>query len=108
MKFIHLRGEALLQGVHDDEQGLVVVPLELGVGWPQLVDPLEDLGEAGDDEGELELGDLDDAVFVLLDIAARVVGLWACPAWQLVLEPGEGGSSCWQENLYFGCIYQQD
>ena len=58
------------------------------MGRPQLVDPLEDLGEAGDDEGELELGDLDDAVFVLLDIAARVVGLWACPAWQLVLEPG--------------------
>ena len=58
------------------------------MGRPQLVDPLEDLGQAGDDQGELELGDLDEAVFVLLHVAPRVVRLWACSTWQLVLKPG--------------------
>ena len=51
------------------------------MGWSQLVDPLEYLGQAGDDEGELELGDLDEAVLVLLHVAPRVVRLWACSTW---------------------------
>ena len=58
------------------------------MGRPQLIDPLEDLGQAGDDQGELELGDLDEAVFVLLHVAPRVVRLWARSTWQLVLKPG--------------------
>ena len=55
---------------------------------PQLVDPLEDLGQARDDQGELELGDLDEAVLVLLHVAPGVVRLWACSTWQLILKPG--------------------
>ena len=51
------------------------------MGWSQLVYPLEYLGQAGDDEGELELGDLDEAVLVLLHVAPRVVRLWPCSTW---------------------------
>ena len=58
------------------------------MGRPQLIDPLEDLGQAGDDQGELELGDLDEAVLVLLHVAPGVVRLWACSTWQLVFKPG--------------------
>ena len=64
------------------------------MGRPQLIDPLEDLGQAGDDQGELELGDLDEAVFVLLHVAPRVVRLWACSTWQLVFKPGHKFMRC--------------
>ena len=48
---------------------------------PQLVDPLQDFGEARDDERELELGDLDDAVLVLLHVAPGVMRLRASSTW---------------------------
>ena len=51
------------------------------MGRPQLIDPLEDLCQTRDDQGELELGDLDEAILVLLNVAPRVVRLRACPAW---------------------------
>ena len=86
-----LRAETLLQGVQHYQQGLVVVTLKLCVGGAQLINPLQDLSQARYHERELELGDLYQAFFVLLDIDPGVMGLWTSPAWQLVLKPRDQG-----------------
>ena len=80
--------EALLEGVEHDVEALVVVALQLGDlrVRPHLVDLGEDLGEAGDDERELPLGDVDDGLLVLLRVDARVVRLGPVAARQLLLE----------------------
>ena len=57
------------------------------MGRPQLVDSLQDLSQAGNDQTELELGDLNETLLVLLDIYPGVVSLRPGPTRQLVLEP---------------------
>ena len=89
MYLLCLRTQAFLQGVENYEERLKVVSFELGVRGTKFIDPLENLGEAGYYEAELEFADLYETLLVLLDIDPAVVGLGPSPTRQLVLESGK-------------------
>ena len=89
MYLLCLRTQAFLQGVENYEERLKVVSFKLGVRGTKFIDPLENLGEAGYYEAELEFADLYETLLVLLDIDPAVVGLGPSPTRQLVLESGK-------------------
>ena len=89
MYLLCLRTQAFLQGVENYKERLEVVSFELGVRGTKFIDPLENLGEAGYYEAELEFADLYETLLVLLDIDPAVVGLGPSPTRQLVLESGK-------------------
>ena len=89
MYLLCLRTQAFLQGVENYKERLEVVSFELGMRGTKFIDPLENLGEAGYYEAELEFADLYETLLVLLDIYPAVVGLGPSPTRQLVLESGK-------------------
>ena len=89
MYLLCLRTQAFLQGVENYKERLKVVSFEFGMGGTKFIDPLENLGEAGYYEAELEFADLYETLLVLLDIYPAVVGLGPSPTRQLVLESGK-------------------
>ena len=89
MYLLCLRTQAFLQGVENYKERLKVVSFKLSVRGTKFIDPLENLGEAGYYEAELEFADLYETLLVLLDIDPAVVGLGPSPTRQLVLESGK-------------------